>query len=186
MLNWDDEIQLSQLEVEQARQIAIAPLDDAIADADRLLSAVMRLHACPERDQLIERAQALREERLSIKQARLAQLDLTLPENKRVVSVRADDLKAEFSRYDDYRVVRRNGQVVSFDPSRVAVCLLQPLSGARAVRRTGRLVFSRRRGRQIARAHGLEFVVSMLRRNAANRLRGVCEGPVRLPRARRR
>jgi len=175
MLNWDDEIQLSPLEVEQARQIAIAPLDAAIAQADHLLASVRRLHACAEREQLIERVLALREERLAIKRERLAELDRTLPKDKSIVLVRADELQAEFSRFDDYRVVRREGQLVGFDPNKVVAYLLQPLFGAYGVRRrTCRLPFSLRRGLPTAATRGLEFVVGMLRRNAAGRLRSGC------------
>lgn len=179
MLNWDDEIQLSPLEVEQARQIAIAPLDAAIAQADHLLASVRRLHACAEREQLIERVLALREERLAIKRERLAELDLTLPKDKSVVLVRADDLQAEFSRFDDYRVVRREGQLVGFDPNKVVAYFLQPLFGAYGMRRTRRLPFPLRRGLPTAATRGLKFVVDMLRRNAAGRLRSVCVRLVR-------
>ncbi|MDG0024943.1 hypothetical protein [Trinickia sp. Y13] len=183
MLNWDDRIRLSRLEVEQARQIAIAPLDDAIADADRLLAAVQRLHACSERDQLIERVLALREERLAIKRARVAELDLTLPENERVVSVRADKLTEAFNRGDDYRVVRRDGQVVSFDPCKVAIAVLRPLFRIRTVRHIGSFLFARKVGLQFARTRGLNFVLSVLRRNAAHFLKACCDADVRRPRA---
>jgi hypothetical protein len=183
MLNWDDRIRLSRLEVEQARQIAIAPLDDAIADADRLLAAVRRLYACHERDQLIERVLALRKERLAIKRARVAELDLTLPENERVVSVRVGKLKEAFSHGEDYRIVRRDGQLVSFDPSKVAIAVLRLLFHIRTVRHIGCFLFARKVGPQIARTRGLNFVLSVLRRNAANFLKACCAARVGLPRA---
>jgi hypothetical protein len=172
MWNWDDEIKLSRLEVEQARRLAVAPLDEAIAHTDHLLAEVRQLDASPERERLIERILALREERLAIKRERLAHLDRMLPQTERVVPVRAGDLTAAFNRYDygDHKVIRRNGQVVSFE-SRNA--LLRPLRAVGSPRR--------RHGLRIAGARGLDFVGSMLRRKAAGRLASRCGKHARLP-----
>jgi hypothetical protein len=177
MLNWDDELQLSRLEVEQARRLAVAPLDDAIAHTDHLLAEVYRLNASPERTGLIERILALREERLAIKRERLAQLDRMLPANARVVPVRAADLTAAFNRYDvgNYKVIRRNGQVVSFEPSKVAVAVQRAFLQVNAPRRA--------RGFRFARTRGLNFVGRMLKRKAASRLVSRCGQHVRPPHA---
>ena len=178
MLNWDDEVQLSRLEVEKARRLAVAPLDDAIAHTDHLLAKVYRLNASPERTRLIERLLALREERLAIKRARLAQLDRMLPTNARVVPVRAADLTAAFNRYDvgdDYRVIRRDGSVVSFEPGKVAVAVTRAFLHMSAPRRM--------RGFRFTRTRGLNFVGSMLKRKAASRLASGCARHVRMPQA---
>lgn len=175
MLNWDDELQLSRLEVEQARRLAVAPLDDAIAHTDHLLAEVYRLNSSPERARLIERLLALREERAAIKRARLAQLDRLLPVNARVVPVRAGDLTAAFNRYDldNYKVIRRGGKVVSFEPSNVAVAVQRAFLHVSAP--------SRVRGFRFSRTRGLSFVGSMLQRKAAGRLVSSCGQPVRPP-----
>ena len=172
MLNWDDEIQLSRIEVEQARRLAVAPLDEAIAHTDHLLAEVYRLNASPDRERLIERILALREERLAIKRERLTQLDRMLPQTARVVPVRAGDLTAAFNRYEygDYKVIRRNDQVVSFDPTNV---LLWPLRAVGSPRR--------KRGFRVARTRGLDFVGSMLQRKAAGRLASRCGQHACLP-----
>jgi hypothetical protein len=172
MLNWDDEIQLSRLEVEQARRLAVAPLDDAIAHTDHLLAEVYRLNASPERDQLVERILALREERLAIRRERLAQLDRMLPQTARVVPVRAGDLQATYNRYIDYCA-----QVVCRGQSSVELknVLLQPLGGGRASRCTLGLPF--------ARTRGLDVVAGVLHREAAGRLVSRCGQQARLPHA---
>jgi hypothetical protein len=180
MLNWDDELQLSRLEVEQARRLAVAPLDDAIAHTDHLLAEVYRLNASPERARLIERLLALREERVAIKRERLAQLDRLLPANARVVPVRAGDLTAAFNRYDvgdynDHKVIRRDGQVVCFEPGKVAVAVQRAFLHVSAPRRV--------RGFRFARTRGLNFVGSMLQRKAAGRLVSSCGQHVRPPQA---
>lgn len=180
MLNWDDELQLSQLEVEQARRLAVAPLDDAIARTDRLLAKVDGLNASSDRAQLIEKILALRAEQLAIKRERLAQLDRLLPVNVRVVPVRAGDLtKAvigyEATDYVDYKVIRRNGSVVTFEPSRIA----------KAVQRIFNYFNGPRPARyfHFTRARGLNFVRSMLQRKAASRLVSRCGQRVRPPQA---
>ncbi|WP_186159529.1 hypothetical protein [Burkholderia gladioli] len=176
MLNWDDEIQLSRLEVEQARRLAVAPLDEAIAHTDLLLAEVRQLDASPEREQLIERILALREERLAIKRERLAQLDRMLPQTGRVVPVRAGVLQATFNRYLKYCVQvicgGRRDQAVSFDRRNA---LLQPFGAGRAPRRT--------LGLPVARMRGLDVVASVLHREAAGRLVSRCAQHVRLPHA---
>jgi len=175
MLNWDHELQLSRLEVEQARRHALAPLDEAIARTDHLLAEVYRLKTSSERERLIEKILAHREEQLAIKRARLVQLNRMLPTNTRVVPVRAGDLTAAFNRYEgsDYQVIRRNGEVVSFDSGKLADILLRPFCQTGAVRRV--------RGLRIARTRGLNFVGSMLRRQAARRLVSRCGKHTRLP-----
>lgn len=194
MLNWDDEIKLSRLEVEHARRLAVAPLDEAIADTEGLLAELLQLNASCERDHLIERILALRLERLAIKRARLAQLDRMLPRNERVVPVRAADLKAAFNRYDygDHKVICRNGSVVSFEPSKVSNILLRPLErvvvhrrarGCRVGRPCGYLP-SRAQGLRSVRTRGLAFVASMLHRTAAAQLISRCGQQTRQPRSR--
>ncbi|WGS47270.1 hypothetical protein LFL97_34425 [Burkholderia sp. JSH-S8] len=177
MLNWDDKLQLSRVEVERARRLAVAPLDDAIAHTDHLLAEVCRLNASPERTRLIDRILALREERLAIKRARLAQLDRMLPTNTRAVPVRAGDLTAAFNRYDvgDYKVIRRNGQVVSFEPGKVALTVQRVFLRVNAPRRA--------RGFRFVRTRGLNFVESILKRKAASRLISRCGQHVRPPQA---
>jgi hypothetical protein len=172
MLNWDDEVKLSRLEVEQARQLAVAPLDEAVAETDHLLAEVYRLKASPERERLIERILALRDERVAIKRARLAQLDRMLPTNARVVPVRAGDLTAAFNRYDDYKVIRRDGKVVRFD-CKAMVAVGRSYLHLGAPRRV--------RGFRIPRTRGVNFVGSMLRRQAAGRLVSRCAKHARLP-----
>lgn len=175
MLNWDDEIQLSRVEVEQARRLALTTLDKAIADADHLLAKVYRLNASPERAQLIEKVIALREEQLAIKRARLAQLDRLLPADTSVVPIRAADLAEAFNRYDfaDYKVIRRNGSVVSFEPSKVSIAVLKPGVPFSA---WGRVCSFRS-----TRTRGLIFVRRMLRRKASSRLASSCKHRCRLP-----
>lgn len=173
MLNWDDEVQLSRLEVEQARRLAVAPLDEAVAQTDHLLAEVYRLEASPERERLIERILALRDERVAIKRARLAQLDRMLPTSARVVPVRAGDLTAAFNRYDpDYNVIRRDGQVVSFE-CEAMVAVGRSYLDLGAPRRV--------RGFRIPRTRGVNFVGGMLRRQAAGRLVSRCAKHARLP-----
>jgi hypothetical protein len=87
MLNWDDEIRLSRLEVALARRLAVVSVDEEISETDLLLENVRQLKASPEREQLVERILALREEQLAIKRERLAQLDHMLPQTGRVVLV---------------------------------------------------------------------------------------------------
>ncbi|KVL29773.1 hypothetical protein WS98_25445 [Burkholderia territorii] len=177
MLNWDDELQLSRFEVEKARRLVVAPLDDAIAHTDHLLLEVYRLNASPERARLIDRLLALREERLAIKRERLAQLDRLLPENARVVPVRAGDLTAALNRDDfgDYKVIRRNGRVVSFEPHKVAIAVQRAFLQVNTPRRSC--------GFRFARTRGLSFVGSMLKRKAASRLVSCCGQHVRPPQA---
>ncbi|MBC8750462.1 MULTISPECIES: hypothetical protein [Paraburkholderia] len=175
MLNWDDEIQLSRLEVRHARRLAVAPLDEAIAQTDLLLAEVRQLDASPEREQLIERILALRVERLAIKRERLAQLDRMLPQTGRVVPVRAGVLQTTYNRYLEYceQVIcgGRRGQAVSFATRNA---FLRPLGASRAPRRTLGLPVARR---------GLDVVASVLHREAAGRLIFSCGQQVRLPHA---
>ncbi|MFM0348211.1 hypothetical protein [Paraburkholderia sp. RL17-347-BIC-D] len=180
MLNWDDELQLSRLEVEQARQLAVAPLDDAIAHTDRLFAKVDGLNASPERAQLIEKILALRAEQVAIKRERLAQLDRLLPANVRLVPVRAGDLtKAvigyEATDYADYKVIRRNGSVVSFEPSQLVEAFQRVVDHFLAPRPVRWFHFTRTRG--------LNFVRSMLQRKAASRLVSRCGQRVWPPQA---
>lgn len=176
MLNRDDEIQLSRLEVEQARRLAVAPLDDAIAHTDHLLAEAYRLNASPERARLVERLLALREERLAIKRARLAQLDRVLPQTGRVLPVRAGVLQATYTSYLEYcqQVIcgGRRDQAVSVDTRNA---LLPPLGGRRAPRRAP--------GLRVARARGLDIVAGVLHRHVARRLVSRCGQQVRVPHA---
>lgn len=173
MLNWDDEIPLSRHEVEQARRLAVAPLDDAIAHTDHLLAEVRRLNASPEREQLVERILALREERLAIRRERLARLDRMLPQTGRVVQVRAGDLKATYNRYLDYCTqVLCGGQKNRYGTRNA---LLQPLCADDASQRT--------QGSRVARTRGLDVVASVLHREAAGRLVSRCGQQARLPHA---
>lgn len=201
MLNWDDEIHLSRLEVEHARQLAIAPLDEAIEHIESLLLRVLQLEATPDRDQLVTRILALHTERLAIKRERLTQLDRLLPDNERVVQVRASELRAAFNRYDhgDEKIIRRNGALVSFDPSKVAGVLLRALdgtagrSGSGFVDRICDILVARLREARPARTdgfrfthtRGLAFVTRMLHRTATGRLISRCVRLIRQPRARR-
>jgi len=172
MLNWDDEIRLSRLEVEQARRLAVAPLDEAIARIDLLLAEVRQLAASHEREQLVERILALRVERLAIKRERLAQLDRMLPQTGRVMQVPAGVLRATFNRYLSYyeQVICRGGG--SFDTrSR----LLRPLGADDAPRRTLPV--------RVVRTRSLDIVANVLRRHAACRLVSRCGQQVRLPHA---
>lgn len=161
MLNWDDEIQLSRLEVEQARRLAVAPLDEAIAQADLLLAEVRRLDASPEREELVERILALREERLAIKFERLARLDRTLSLTGRVVRVPAGVLQVTYNRYLEYC-------------QQVIGALLQPIGEGRASRRMLDLPVVR---------HGLDVLTGVLQRHATGRLVFRCAQHVRLPHA---
>ncbi|OBR47794.1 hypothetical protein [Paraburkholderia tropica] len=199
MLNWDDEIHLSRLEVEHARQLAIAPLDEAIEHIESLLLRVLQLEATPDRDQLVTRILALHTERLAIKRERLTQLDRILPGNERVVQVRAGELRATFNRYDDEKIIRRSGTMVTFDPCRVAGVLLRALDGTAGRSMCGfvdhicDILVARRRESRPARndgfrfkhTRGLAFVTRILHRTATGRLISRCARQIRRPRTRR-
>jgi hypothetical protein len=165
MLNWDDEIRLSRLEADRARRLAVAPLDEAIAQADLLLAKVRQLNASPERDQLVERILALREERLAIKRERLVQLDHMLPQTGRVVLVCTRYLTSVL---DGFVQIVSRGHRNSCDARNA---LLQPLGAGRTRRRP--------LGLPVARARGLDVVANVLQRKAASRLFSLCGQRVR-------
>lgn len=165
MLNWDDEIRLSRHEAQQARRLAVAPLDEAIAQTEMLLAQVRQLDASPERERLVERILALRDKRLAIKRERLAQLDRMLPQTGRVVAVRAGDLQSTINHYISYCLkVLCGDPLIDVDTRNT---LLQPLRRERAPRWT----------------RGLDIVAGVLHRKAAGRLVSRCGQHVRLPRA---
>jgi hypothetical protein len=194
MLNWDDEIRLSRHEVAHARRLAVARLDAAIGHTENLLFKVLQLDASPERDQLIDRILALHTERLSIKRDRLAQLDRMLPNNERVVSVRARDLKAAFNRYDygGYKIIRRNGAMVSFDASKLLRPREYTVERARKslglrIREIGRASLrdyrrTQTRGFGFAGTNGLAFLDAVLHRSVIGRLTSRCVEQTRQPR----
>ncbi len=170
MLDWDDEIRLSPLEVEQARRLVVASLDEAIAQTELLLAEVQQLNASPERERLIERILALYVEQLAIKRESLARLDRVLPRTGHVVPVRADMLATIFKRI--VQIVGR-GYRNSFY---TANAHLQSLGMGGAPRSAHAL--------RAARTRGLDVVASVLRREAASRLISRCGQHGRLSHAR--
>ena len=120
MLDWEDEVELSAVERRRIKQLATSELDRTLVQLSRTRATLEALPSGdPEHVALLARVEAEQKRTEALRHERLERISQALREPAGIVPV---DMRAveESLTFEDCKVIRRNGTVVSFDPSRIA------------------------------------------------------------------
>jgi len=163
MLNWDDEVSLSQKERRRVKQLATSGLDRVLVQLSRtraMLEAMSR--PGPERDALLARVCAEQVRVAALRRERLARVGERLPESGRLVSVPWGWLEKYLCpKPGDYQVICRGHRSMTFeDGDREALQVDEAIGWVQQLRRTYALLSIRRGG---------EFLKSLGTRTRAKR-----------------
>jgi hypothetical protein len=116
VLNWNDEIKLTESERQRMRKLATSRLDLVLAQLSRTRAMLEAISAGgPERNALLARVRDAQVRVTALRQERLANLAERVPESPRIVVVRLGALKKYLDFCNDYLVVRRKGRPVRFE-----------------------------------------------------------------------